>query len=376
MKSQEKRGKIFVGLSGGVDSSVSAALLKREGYAVTGVFIKVWTPPLLECTWKEDRLDAMRVCAKLQIPFITLNLEKEYKKEVVDYMIAEYKAGKTPNPDVMCNKQIKFGAFYRFARNQGADFIATGHYARIVKRKTCNVKRLAKDGILSSLHALRCTLHAGLDSQKDQSYFLWNLKQEQLPHILFPVGGMLKSKVRMLAKSFGLVTADKKDSQGLCFLGKVDMKKFLENYIRPKKGPVINERGETIGTHNGVVFFTLGERHGFIIKNKSSKEAPYYVIDKNVTKNTLTVSHDPRKTIRTDSRRVFTLEMVNWISGEPQMVTSLTARLRYRQPIQKVRLIHNSNFVVRFASPQSGGDFGQSVVIYDGEACLGGGIIR
>ncbi|MDO8591094.1 MAG: tRNA 2-thiouridine(34) synthase MnmA, partial [bacterium] len=233
--------KVYVGLSGGVDSSVSAALLKKQGFDVTGVFIKVWQPDFIECTWKEDRLDAMRVCAKLDIPFIELNLEKEYKKEVADYMIAEYKAGKTPNPDVMCNKQIKFGAFYNFARNQGADYIATGHYARIVKRKTYNAKR-KNEKIKSSshpLHATCYTLHVASDANKDQSYFLWNIKQEQLPHILFPVGGMLKPEVRRLAKRFGLITADKKDSQGLCFLGKIDMKEFLKNYIKLKPGNVL-----------------------------------------------------------------------------------------------------------------------------------------
>src|SRR3989338_5826487 len=197
MKSQEKRGKIFVGLSGGVDSSVSAALLKREGYAVTGVFIKVWTPPLLECTWKEDRLDAMRVCAKLQIPFITLNLEKEYKKEVVDYMIAEYKAGKTPNPDVMCNRYVKFGGFYKWAMGQGGDDVATGHYARL-----CHTNIQMDTNSTNNYELL-----AGRDKEKDQSYFWWTLKQEQLDHTLFPVGDLKKPEVRKLAKKFNLPTA-------------------------------------------------------------------------------------------------------------------------------------------------------------------------
>ncbi len=213
--------KVFVGLSGGVDSSVSAALLQSQGYDVFGVFIKVWQPDFYECTWKEDRLDAMRVCAKLNIPFYTLDLEKEYKKEVVDYMIEEYKNGRTPNPDVMCNKYIKFGGFFDWAMSQGADFVATGHYARLNKEHE---------------------LVAGRDSNKDQSYFLWTLTKEQLSKTLFPVGDIEKTEVRKLAKKFGLPTAEKKDSQGLCFIGKVDMAEFLHHFIETKPGPVLNDK--------------------------------------------------------------------------------------------------------------------------------------
>ncbi|HEY4508180.1 MAG TPA: tRNA 2-thiouridine(34) synthase MnmA, partial [Candidatus Paceibacterota bacterium] len=259
--------KVFVGLSGGVDSSVSAALLKKDGYAVTGVFIRVWNPaseqsPTLNrekgrtlfglCEAAEDRLDAMRVCAKLNIPFVELNLEKEYKKEVVDYMIREYKAGKTPNPDVFCNRFIKFGGFYEFARKSGADFIATGHYARIVKRyERYEHQILGNENLM---------LVASADRNKDQSYFLWQIKKEQLPNILFPVGGMRKPEVRRLAKRFGLITADKKDSQGLCFVGKVDMKEFLSHYIKPRKGKVLDENGRVVGEHSGAFFYTIGER--------------------------------------------------------------------------------------------------------------------
>jgi tRNA-specific 2-thiouridylase len=211
--------RVFVGMSGGVDSSVSSALLKKAGFDVTGVFIKTWSPDFMECTWKDERLDAMRVCAKLDIPFITLDLEKEYKEKVADYMIEEYKKGRTPNPDVMCNKEIKFGAFFNWAMSRGADYVATGHYARTLKKKSGEVM-----------------LSAGNDDNKDQSYFLWNIKKEHLDKTLFPVGHLEKSEVRKLAKKFNLPTATKKDSQGVCFLGKVDMKDFLEHYIRPKRG--------------------------------------------------------------------------------------------------------------------------------------------
>ncbi len=360
---------VFVGLSGGVDSSVSAALLQEAGYEVTGVFIKVWQPDWIECTWKEDRLDAMRVCAKLGIPFMTLDLSKEYKREVVDYMISEYKAGRTPNPDVMCNAHIKFGGFYKWAMAQEADFVATGHYARIVKRESHNARR--QDASSATSH----TLQASRDSQKDQSYFLWQVKKEQLSHILFPVGDLEKSEVRRLAKKFGLSTADKKDSQGLCFIGKINMKDFLKKFIKSSPGKVLDQNGEVIGTHDGAVFHTLGERHGFFTRT-GAEEKPYYVIAKDVKKNTLTVSHDSKAHVEGGSRTVFELKDVNWISGAPATGAPLLARLRYRQTLQTVKLeIHDSKFLIRFASAQSGGAPGQSIVVYEKDTCLGGGTI-
>ena len=400
MQYMRSKGKVFVGLSGGVDSSVSVALLKKEGYDITGVFIKVWQPHFAEasrgtpeCTWKEDRLDAMRVCAKLQIPFVTLDLSKEYKKEVVDYMINEYRLGRTPNPDVMCNRHVKFGGFYEFARNLGADYIATGHYARIGYRVQGLGYSQKKNKVLLGLNPKPYTLLAGSDPQKDQSYFLWTLTQEQLAHTLFPVGGMLKSEVRKLAKKFGLPTAEKKDSQGLCFLGKIDVKEFLKSYIKPKRGKVVNEMGETIGEHDGAMFFTLGERHSFTVRTvktrnyaertriDAEKEAcvdqkPYYVIAKDIKKNTLTVSHDPKMTMEGNSRTEFELEQVNWIGAAPRSGAALLARLRYRQPLQQVRINNQeSGIKIEFQEPQTGGTLGQSIVLYDGGVCLGGGII-
>src|SRR6185436_15326157 len=227
----------------------------------------------LPCTWKEDRRSAMRAAAVLDIPFFTLDLEKEYKEEVVDYMIAEYEEGRTPNPDVMCNKEIKFGAFLRWALANGADYVATGHYARTLP-----------------LGEGRVGLSESKDKNKDQSYFLWTLTKEQLNHILFPVGHLIKSEVRKLAKEFDLPQATRKDSQGLCFLGQVDMKEFLSYYIKAERGSVLNERGEKIGYHEGAIFFTLGERHGFTVTEKGSEDKPLYVVAKNINKNTITVS--------------------------------------------------------------------------------------
>ena len=257
-----KKKKVFVGASGGVDSSTTMAILKEQGYDVTGVFIKVWQPDFVECQWKEDRLDAMRVCATLGVQFLDLDLEEEYKKGVFDYMVDGYKNGRTPNPDVMCNKKIKFGAFLDFALENGADHVATGHYVRL------------EDGKLLT----------GVDKNKDQSYFLWTLTKEQLKYCLFPIGGYEKIKVREMAKKFKLSTAQKKDSQGLCFVGKVDMKEFLERFIPQKKGEVLNEKGEVIGEHDGVFYYTLGQRHGFLITKKGTDDKPYYIVKKDLEK--------------------------------------------------------------------------------------------
>lgn len=375
-----KGKKVYVGLSGGVDSGTSAALLKKAGYDVTGVFIKVWQPPFLPCTWKEDRLDAMRVAAHLDIPFITLDLEKEYKKEVVDYMIAEYKKGRTPNPDVMCNHHIKFGAFFRKAIAAGADFVATGHYARVESKK---LKVESKGKVNIEYRFL-----AGVDTEKDQSYFLWTLTQKELSKTLFPVGGYKKSEVRNTAKKFGLPTAKKKDSQGLCFMGKLDMKDFLKHFIKEKSGNVLDERGNVVGEHNGAAFFTLGERHGFTITKKGTRDTPYYVVAKDLTKNTITVSpdplhgsrvlHEPRKTTSGGARKDITLSQVNYTRGSvPKEGKHLSARVRYRQPLEECVFVRGEGDIahIMFKKPQLASS-GQSLVLYDADECLGGGVIE
>lgn len=362
--------KVFVGMSGGVDSSVSACLLKKAGFNVTGVFIKVWQPDWIECNWKEERLEAMRAAAHIGIPFVTLDLEKEYKKEVIDYMIAEYEAGRTPNPDVMCNRYVKFGAFWKWAKEKGADYVATGHYA---------INKTEENGTFRLL--------AGRDTNKDQSYFLWTLNQKDLEHIMFPVGDMEKSEVRKLAKKFKLPNAEKKDSQGLCFIGKVDVKKFLSHYIKSQKGDVLDENGKVIGSHTGSIFFTIGERHGFSINDeiKGSNDKPYYVISKDSIKNTLTVS--TRENHISDSKKKkVSIKNVNWVNSSPMINRAdflnsnfgLSARMRYRQSLQKIRIVsvNETEAVIEFEKMQDTITPGQSLVIYDGAECLGGGIIE
>ena len=345
-----KGKKVFVGMSGGVDSSLSAALLKEQGYDVTGVFIKVWQPDFIECTWKEDRLDAMRVASALGIPFVTLDLEKEYKQGVIDYMIEEYRVGRTPNPDVMCNREVKFGAFWKWAKNQGADYIATGHYARTDNEH----------------------LFASRDANKDQTYFLWTLTKEDLSHILFPIGHMTKSDVRKEAERRGLYTSKKKDSQGLCFVGSIDLKTLLKEYIDEQEGAVLDRDGNRIGTHSGSTFYTIGERHGFTITKKTSEDAPYYVVGKDLASNTLTVSHE-KPTVET---ACIPLSRVSFVSDIPQEGKIYEARGRYRAPCAKVTLSKNgegwSANVLEGELIRTGG---QSLVVYDGNSCLGGGIM-
>ena len=367
MNSQGK--KVFVGMSGGVDSSVSAALLKDAGYDVTGVFIKVWQPDWIECTWRDERREAMRAAAHLGIPFVTLDLEKEYKQGVIDYMIAEYAVGRTPNPDVMCNREVKFGAFWRWAKEQGADFVATGHYCQVVKSQK-SIK-----SVKSSESQFKMLV--GVDKNKDQSYFLWTLNQDDLKHILFPIGHLEKPEVRKLAQQFNLPNADKKDSQGLCFIGKIDVKDFLAHYIKREPGKVLNEKGEVIGIHEGALLITIGERRGFTIdaEHKTPNDSPYYVIGKDVEKNTVTVGN--RKSDQANRKQKIAISQVNWTSGiAPKAGEHIQIRVRYRQPLVKA-IIKNAVIVpekeIKAVTP------GQSLVMYagkDGEECLGGGIIE
>ncbi len=356
MKASKKQ-TVFVGLSGGVDSAVSAALLKERGFEVVGVFIKTWHPDFLVCNEEEERHDAMRVAAHLDIPFLTFDLSDVYKKGVGDYMIQEYKAGRTPNPDVMCNKEVKFGAFLKKAVSMGADFVATGHYAQNKDKK----------------------LIKGVDPAKDQSYFLWTLNQDQISKILFPIGHLQKSEVRKLAKKFKLPVAEKKDSQGICFLGEVDLKEFLKHYIKEKRGKVLNTEGEVIGYHNGVVFHTLGERHGFTITKKGVNDSRYYIVKKDLKKNILVVSKE-KKFLVADAKEstifVLELENTNWISAMPEENKIYTAQIRYHGEFLSCKLKIKSQSKAEIIFDKSvlvAG--GQSVVLYDMDICLGGGIV-
>jgi len=363
----QKKHKIFVGLSGGVDSSVAAALLEKEGHSVTGVFIKIWQPKWGPCGWKDDRRDAMKVAMHLDIPFKELDLSDEYEKEVVDYMVKEYKAGRTPNPDVMCNSQIKFGEFLRYAKLQGADFIATGHYARSEQQK-----------VNSEQGRKVIALLAGKDKTKDQSYFLWQLKQNQLKYCLFPIGEYKKSEIRKMAKQFGLPTAEKKDSQGICFVGKVGMKDFLKKYIKAKQGKVLNTKGKEIGHHDGAVFFTIGQRHGFVITEKGTDDEPYYVAGKNIKDNTITVSPQKSGIASLAARNDIVINKTNWINNEPLENKEYQCRFRHLQELKvcKVKKLKGSEYEIKFTKAQEGIASGQSLVLYDGEICLGGGIIK
>lgn len=359
MKHKQKK-KVFVGISGGVDSSVSAALLIDQGYEVIGVFIRTWQPDWIECTWRNERRDAMRVCAHLNIPFVELDLEREYKEGVADYMIREYRAGRTPNPDVMCNREVKFGGFLRWALAHGADYIATGHYVD---------RNILENGNIEMLR--------GNDPNKDQSYFLWTLTQDQLQYILFPVGNIPKSQVRIFAEKYQLPTATKKDSQGICFIGDIDMKEFLGHYIHEQPGEVMNTMGEVIGNHNGSLFYTIGERHGFTIDKKGTNDAPYYVVAKNIHNNTITVSQRPESEMQV----AHNYDLVNVVDNQGSLVSGrdLCVQIRYRGDVKKITLtaIDHVKASAKITFEESDPTIapGQSVVFYKDNVCLGGGII-
>lgn len=355
---------VFVGLSGGVDSSVSAALLQKRGFNVVGVFLKVWQPDFLKdrgvCTQTEDMRDAMRVAAHLDIPFLALDCTDTYKERVVDHMIGEYREGRVPNPDISCNREIKFGIFMREARKRGADLIATGHYAR--------VQQSTKNKEPRTYELLR-----GVDKKKDQSYFLWTLTQDDLAHALFPVGGYQKKEVRALAKKFGLPTAEKKDSQGICFVGKVDMKEFLTHFIPRKTGDVLNERGEVIGQHDGAILYAIGERHGFSVHTHKTTSEPLYVIAKDVSKNTLTVA--PKKINMSGLSTHTILSGTHWVAEEPLEKETYSAHVRYRGDDIPATVSYDSTGTIITLAHEEYLSAGQSLVLYDGEMCMGGGII-
>jgi tRNA-specific 2-thiouridylase len=359
--SKKSKGKVFVGMSGGVDSSVSAALLQKEGYEVIGVFMKVWQPDFLPCTWREERLDAIRVAAHLDIPLLTWDFEKEYKEAVFDYMIREYKQGRTPNPDVMCNKEVKFGAFFRRAMAEGADYVATGHYAQVSRDKESGMYRML----------------AGLDESKDQSYFLWNIGQGELSKTFFPVGGFKKTKVRELAKKFKLPVAEKKDSQGLCFVGKLDMKEFLAHFMEEKEGSVLDESGKVIGIHRGAYFYTIGERRGFTITQKTAEDTPYYIIAKDLPENTITVAHKIKKVLdgaRTEIRATDANFCRNVPLGSKH---DYEARVRYHgeATLCTIESLEGKELVIHFKKPVVV-DAGQSIVFYHKGECLGGAVAQ
>ena len=384
---------VVVGLSGGVDSSVAAYVLKEQGYKVTALFMQNWhdTTGLLEgdCPQNDDLLFARLVAKKLDIPFDVVDLSEEYKKRVVDYMFSEYEKGRTPNPDVLCNREIKFDLFIKAAEKLGADFVATGHYARkeIIEKDGKEIYRLL----------------AGSDDNKDQSYFLCQLSQAQLSKALFPIGDMIKPNLRKLAKTVSLATADKKDSQGICFVGKVDLPVFLQQQLKPKKGKIIeipasyyenkpkkeslqelaaaysylSIDGDLVGTHNGAHYYTIGQRKGL---NVGGKKEPLFVIATDIDYNIVYVGQSDRHQGLYRKALFIKQEEVHWIRPDLQTKEgeerSYDLRIRYRQPLQKGKLIQRKEGVyLLFDEEQRGIAAGQFAAWYDGEELIGSGVI-
>ncbi len=340
-------------MSGGVDSSVAAKRLIERGYEIIGVFIKVWQPDFIHCDWEKERLDAMRVAAHLSIPFLTMNAEDVYKREVADYMIRSYEAGITPNPDVMCNEHVKFGVFYEWARAHGGDFVATGHYAQ--------VRRTAES----------TELHRGIDPKKDQSYFLWKIPRATLENVLFPIGDTSKIDIRKEAELARIPTAKKSDSQGICFLGHIDMYEFLSHYITLTPGAVIDRNGTIVGEHRGAHIYTTGQRHGFTITHTTT-ELPHYVIARDLEKNTITVD----TTVQPPSSSQIVLTSINEIGNG--FVNSMEAEFRYHSTPVEVTYTKTARGDGILKSKETLAESptrGQSCVLYRGTECCGGGII-
>ena len=345
---KHKTKKVFLGLSGGVDSAVSAALLRSQGYDVIGIFIRIALPGY-PCSAGVDKIEAMRVAAHLRIPFREIDLSSAYVQEVFGVSLEEFERGHTPNPDVLCNREIKFGAFYTYARREGADYIATGHYAT------------TKGGFL----------YLSADTEKDQTYFLSMVSQDALMHTLFPVGGMTKSKVRSLAQKFKLPNARRHDSQGLCFLGDITLGDMLTRELAPTTGQVLLESGEIVGTHDGVAYYTLGQRHGFTLATQTPDTVPHFVIKKDIEANTLTVATSPYPTGAT--KTVVHLTNSNWIgtvTPGPCM-----ARYRYRQKLLSAELDIQQGLTTVTLTTPCYVPLGQTLVVYRGSRCLGGGSI-
>ncbi len=366
--------KVYVGMSGGVDSSVTAALLKEQGYDVTGVFMKNWAQDLpgFKCPWREDMADAKRVAVQLGIPFKMYDFQDQYKQKVVDYMIAEYEAGRTPNPDIMCNQEVKFKLFLETALEDGADMIATGHYSRI--RHTRLDRESSKDidpRIKSDDDSLE--LLQAVDGNKDQTYFLYRVTKEALSKTLFPLGEMTKPEVRIKAQELGLITAKKKDSVGICFVGEIGIKEFLQNFVTTKPGNIIEKStGKTVGTHDGALYYTIGQRHGLNVGGG----LPYYVIGKDMAKNEVYVSTDLNDPDLWHSSLVMT--NVHWINSVPDGLDDLTVRVRHRGPLISVKeltLLEDGNYQLELKDEIRALAPGQSAVLYQNQVCLGGGII-
>ncbi len=364
--------RVFVGLSGGVDSSVAAALLVDQGYEVTGVYMKNWTQdmPGMKCPWADDLADAKRVAVQLGIPFRVYDFQTEYKERVVDYMVREYSAGRTPNPDIMCNQEVKFKLFLDTALADGADMIATGHYARVCahsedgRNKKEDGRMRANNFLLPSSFSHLCRPK---DEAKDQTYFLYRITSAALEKTLFPLGILTKTEVRAIAERRGLVTARKKDSQGICFVGSVGIKEFLGHYITAVPGQIIDKQTrDVIGYHDGAIFYTIGQRHGLNVGGG----LPYYVVGKDMAHNQVFVSRN----LDDESmwRERVELRDIHWINDAPRSSDILHARLRHRGKLLPCTLEGNQ---LHLQEAERAATAGQSAVIYRDDECLGGGII-
>lgn len=351
------KGYVIVGLSGGVDSAVAALLLKQQGYQVMGVFMKNWEDEDSDeyCSSRQDLIDAVSIADTLGIPIEAVNFSREYKDRVFSYFLREYSAGRTPNPDILCNSEIKFKAFLDYAVGMGADFIATGHYAQIDRA----------DGV--------CQLRTAVDSSKDQSYFLYRLNQAQLSRAIFPLGKLLKSQVREMARQSNLSNYAKKDSTGICFIGERPFREFLNRYLPAQPGPMCTPDGKEVGKHMGLSFYTIGQRQGLGIGGPGE---PWFVADKSIADNRLIVvqGHDHPALL---ASRLDAMEL-HWISGTlPDSTRAYSARIRYRQAAAACRFaeLSQDRASFEFEEAQWAVTPGQSVVVYDGQTCLGGGII-
>jgi tRNA-specific 2-thiouridylase len=356
----EKLGKVIVGMSGGVDSSVAALLLLEQGYSVEGLFMKNWDEDddTEYCTAKADLADAQQVCDRIGIKLHTANFAADYWDNVFEHFLDEYRAGRTPNPDILCNREIKFKVFLDYAQILGADAIATGHYSRVA----------TIDG--------QTQLLKGLDANKDQSYFLHAVTQSAFAQSLFPVGELEKPEVRRIAEKHGFVTSTKKDSTGICFIGERRFKDFLEQYIPAQPGEMVTAEGDVIGEHQGLMFYTLGQRQGLGIGGvKNSPDQPWYTLQKDLVNNRLIVGQGAEHPLLFSNQ--LNAENINWINGLPSPSFKCMAKTRYRQPDQACTVIANgSGCDVVFEQPQRAVTPGQSVVFYQADQCLGGGVIK